>query len=215
MAKALSTINLNTDFAAGTSEATAKTSFGGVSVQSHVTNTIFPYGVTIEAIAQGGSGQTSLDPGDFFGDISTALPDKTYATTLIGGASIVADALLGPGDDIFGTSILSGPGSSTFDFSFRGDLILGVIDGEADIIVNGAELSAAGGDEGDAVFYLGSFGPNIDLTISGFGDFVLGGAVPEASTWAMLLLGFAGLGLVGYRQTRGPSRRRREAPQAG
>ena len=135
-----------------------------------VTNTIFPYGVTIEAIAQGGSGQTSLDPGVFLDDISTALPDKAYATTLIGGASNVAEALLGPGDDIFGTSILSGPGSSTFDFSFRGDLILGVIDGEADIIVNGAELSAAGGDEGDAVFYLGSFGPNIDLTITGFGD---------------------------------------------
>ena len=35
MAKALSTINPNVGEAAGTSEATAKTSFGGVSVQSH------------------------------------------------------------------------------------------------------------------------------------------------------------------------------------
>ena len=208
MAKALSTINPNVGEATGTSQATAKTSFGGVSVQSQVTNTIFPYGVTIEAIAQGGSGQTSLDPGDFFGDISTALPDKTYATMLIGGASIVADALLGPGDDIFGTSILSGPGTSTFDFSVRGDLILGVIDGEADITVNGAEISAASGDEGDAVFYLGSFGPNIDLTINGYGDFVIGGAVPETSTWAMMLLGFAGLGFAGL------SAKARAKPQA-
>jgi PEP-CTERM motif len=28
-------------------------------------------------------------------------------------------------------------------------------------------------------------------------------AVPEPSTWAMMTLGFAGLGLLGYRKTRG------------
>jgi hypothetical protein len=28
-------------------------------------------------------------------------------------------------------------------------------------------------------------------------------SVPEPSTWAMLLLGFAGLGFVSYRRTRG------------
>jgi hypothetical protein len=201
MAKALSTINPNTDEAAGTSEATAKTSFGGVSVQSDATNTIFPDFATVEAIAQGGSGQTSLDPG-VFGAISTALPDKAYATTLIGGASNVAEALLGPGDEIFGTSILSFPGSSTFDFSFRGDLILGVIDGGADIIVNGTELLAIDGFAEDTVFDLGSFGPNIELTITGgSGTFAFGGAVPEPSTWTMMLIGLAGLGL-GYRQTR-------------
>ena len=206
MAKALSTINPNVGEAAGTSEATAKTSFGGVSVQSDTTNTIFP-NVTVEAIAQGGSGQSSPDLGVFLDAISTALPEKAYATTLIGGASNVAEALLGPGDEIFGTSILSFPGSSTFDFSFRGDLILGVIDGGADIIVNGTEISPAEGFAEDTVFDtvfdLGSFGPNIELTITGTGTFAFGGAVPEASTWAMLLLGFAGLGFTGYRQTRG------------
>jgi hypothetical protein len=29
-----------------------------------------------------------------------------------------------------------------------------------------------------------------------------GTVVPEPSTWAMMLLGFAGLGFLGYRQTR-------------
>ena len=32
------------------------------------------------------------------------------------------------------------------------------------------------------------------------GDAAVSGAVPEPSTWAMLLLGFAGLGFAGYRQ---------------
>jgi PEP-CTERM motif len=36
----------------------------------------------------------------------------------------------------------------------------------------------------------------------GDGVFAIGGAVPEPSTWAMLLLGFAGLGYVGYRQAK-------------
>ena len=117
MAKALSTINPSTDEAAGTSEATAKTSFGGVSVQSDVTNTIFPDFVTVEAIAQGGWGQTSLDLGAF-GAISTARPDKAYATTLIAGASNVAEALLGPRDEIFGTAILELPWKLHIRFQF-------------------------------------------------------------------------------------------------
>jgi hypothetical protein len=47
-----------------------------------------------------------------------------------------------------------------------------------------------------------SLGPEVHLAISGSGDFVFGGAVeavPEPSTWAMMLLGFSGLGFSGYR----------------
>jgi hypothetical protein len=185
MAQALSSINSTNGELAGTGNATAKTSFGGVSVQSNATTKyFFDESPTVEAIAQGGSGPTSLDPDLFTGAISTALPDKAYATTLIGGASNVADALLGPEDEIFGASILGGfDVSSTFDFSFRGDLILGDI-------------------SDDSVINLGFMGPNIDLTISDeFGIFVIGGAVPEPSTWAMMLVGFAGLGWLAH--TRG------------
>jgi len=65
----------------------------------------------------------------------------------------------------------------------------------------------------DDVIDLGSdFGPSIDLTFGytliadgpgGFGfDFAFGGAIPEPTTWAMMLAGFAGLGFAGYRSTR-------------
>jgi hypothetical protein len=65
----------------------------------------------------------------------------------------------------------------------------------------------------DDVIDLGAdFGPNIDLTFGytliadgagGFGfDLAIGGAVPETSTWTMMLVGFAGLGFAGYRASR-------------
>jgi hypothetical protein len=173
----------------GTGAATAKTSLGGVSVQSNATTKYF-FGdsATVEALAQvGGSGPTALDPGLSTGAISIALPDRAYATTLIDGASNVADALLRPGYEILGIEILGGYDvSATIDFSFRGDLILGDI-------------------SDNSVSNLGFGGPDSGLTISDtFGIFVIGGAVPELSTWAMMAIGFAGLGLVGYRRARGP-----------
>jgi hypothetical protein len=214
MAEAVSTAFGGLGEELGEAQATAKTSFRGVSVQSMQTG---PSNTTgggfADAIAEGGSAPAQI--GDIvFDAIATALPDKAYATALIGGASNVANALLGPRDEIFGTAILLGgvlgsTTSSTFDFSFRGDLLLGVIDGsDFEIIINGVQIFS-GGSVNDAVINLGSnFGPNIDLTIDGFGAFVIGGVVPEAvpepSTWAMMLLGFAGLGYAGYRRVRRP-----------
>ena len=128
------------------------------------------------------------------------LPDKAYATTLIDGASHVASALLGPRDAVFGTAILGanyapdGGGesntysaSSTFDFGYRGDLQLGLIDSqltgfssgagfqsmEFTITADGVEildttfrsLAVAESFFHDDVIDLGSaLGPNIDLT---------------------------------------------------
>jgi hypothetical protein len=65
-----------------------------------------------------------------------------------------------------------------------------------------------GGATNQLFFSAGIPGPTGKIEEHGlFGDIT---AVPEPSTWAMMLLGFAGLGFVGYRQTR-RSRRRREA----
>jgi hypothetical protein len=189
----------------GLAQSTAKTTFRGVSVDVQSTDTTY-LGV-VAAIAQGGSGQSPVNSGQFNSFVSsTALPNTAYATTLLGSASNVADALLGPGDKIFGTAILKGNSSSTFDFSFRGDLLLGVIAGDfLEVVVNGADMLSEGvGD--NTVINLGSiFGPNIDLTIEGEGTFAFGGAVPEPSTWVMMLFGFAGLGFAGHRASRRPA----------
>jgi hypothetical protein len=136
----------------GEVQSTAKTTFGGVTVQSTAGGNIT--GDTI-AIAQGGSGQPLVDPEQFaVFAASTALPINTYATTLIGSASNVGDALLGPGEKIFGTAILGIDGSSTFDFGFRGDLMLGVITGGfLNITANGIDILSGEVDD-DSVMNL-------------------------------------------------------------
>jgi hypothetical protein len=70
-----------------------------------------------------------------------------------------------------------------------------------DIVANGIDILSE--DVGNnSVINLGVLGPNIDLTIEGDGVFALGGAVPEPSTWAMMLSGFASLGYAGYRRAK-------------
>ena len=59
----------------------------------------------------------------------------------------------------------------------------------------------------DRVINLGAIGPNIDLTFTGSGVFVVGGVVPEPLTGAMTLLGFAGLGVTDYRSSQRAHRR--------
>ena len=183
----------------GEYQSTATTSLAGVSVQStamipSTAGGLFGEFETTNAIAQGGSGQPVADAVDDADAFSTVLPDRAYAETVVDGASNVADALLGPHDTVFGIAILGANGegfaSATFDFVYRGDLLLGSI-------------------EDDSVTNLGSsLGGIVDLTLSGPGVFVIGGAaVPEPSTWAMMLAGFAGLGFAGYRGSR-PTRDR-------
>jgi PEP-CTERM motif len=232
----------------GKAQSTATTSFAGASVQSAAVAQAGSTATTYAIAQGGGSGQAFLNPGQTAYAFSTALPDKAYSAALIYGASNVAGALLGPRDIVFGTAILGanyatdGGGvshtysaSSTFDFGYRGDLMLGLIADqhagfagglgfqsmEFTILDRGVEifdltfnnLAVAESFFHDSIINLGSnLGPDIDLTFAynlvadgsgGFGfDFAVGGAVPEPSTWAMMLLGFASLGYAGYRRAR-------------
>jgi hypothetical protein len=52
---------------------------------------------------------------------------------------------------------------------------------------------------GSGVFAIGLFGPNFTYTTTA--------AIPETSTWAMMLLGFGGLGFAGHWSTRRPAAR--------
>jgi hypothetical protein len=90
----------------GQATSTANTSYSFVKAQSTASAPTSGGTATSNAIAQGGSGQAFVNPGQTAYAFSTALPDKAYATTLIGRASHVASALLGPRDQVFGTAIL-------------------------------------------------------------------------------------------------------------
>ena len=223
----------------GEAQSTAQTSFTNSKVQSMAAA---PVGstATTNAIAQaGGSGQAFANPGQTAYASAVGASDKAYATALIGGAGNVADAMLGPRDKLFGSAILGAnyapddggesriySATSTFDFGYRGDVLLGLIDNQQTGFVDGlgfqsmeftvdengaqildakfASLPLAESFFDNKVLDLGSFSGAADLTFGynivangtgGFGfDFAVGGAVPEASTWAMMLLGFAGLG---------------------
>jgi hypothetical protein len=79
----------------------------------------------------------------------------------------------------------------------------------------GSAISVSGdtvsGSEGNGTIAFRGTYSSITFTTPQFEDwygFTVGaaaGAVPEPSTWAMLLLGFAGLGFIGYRRSRNAS----------
>jgi hypothetical protein len=77
--------------------------------------------------------------------------------------------------------------------------------GGSAILVSGNTVSGAEGN--GSIAFLGTYS-SITFTTPQFENwygFTVGetaGAVPEPSTWAMMLIGFAGLGLAGYRWSR-------------
>jgi hypothetical protein len=185
---------------AANASSTATTSLAGISVQSDAVASSGIYGgvpVATFAVAQVGSGQSVLNLFDSAGVVSTILPGKAYAATAIGDANDVADALLGPHDKIFGIAILgadfsedggfgSGSATATFDFTYHGDLILGEADDNTvtNLGANVGSLTLYGPPSGAPAVY------------------VIGAVIPEPSTWALMLLGFAGLGFAGWRGQR-------------
>jgi hypothetical protein len=227
---------------AAMAQSTSQTSLGLVSLAKTVASSTTISTATTNAIVQtGGNGQSLVNPGQSAYAFATTLPDRSYSTTLIGSASNIAGALLGTRDVVFGTSILganlSGDGSvsntysasSTFDFAYKGDLVLGLISPLDDtpmgfqqidftVTLDGAEvvdetftsLAAADAFFDDNVLNLGAVSGVSDIMFSynlvaggagGYGmDLAFGGAVPEPSTWAMMLIGFGGIGIAAARR---------------
>jgi hypothetical protein len=72
---------------------------------------------------------------------------------------------------------------------------------QADVL-DSSGLTFATSTGGISISYLdGSYEESSHLGI-GAGDFVLTPAVPESSTWVLMMSGFAALGFLGYRQSR-------------
>ena len=238
----------------GQAQSTAQTNVSRVTlVQATATAPVESMATTNATAQGGGAGPLLGDPGQTAYATAIGLPSKAYLTTQIGGAGNVATALLGPRDVVFGSAIMGAnyasdggeasltySATSTFDFSYRGDLLLGLIGDEQDgfaggvgfqslefyVLANRAKirdwtftnLTNAESFFQNNVIDLGSnLGPAVDLTFGykliadgsgGFGfDFAVAdppgvSAVPEPSTWTMLLIGFAGLGFTAYRRAR-------------
>jgi PEP-CTERM motif len=157
---------------------------------------------------------------------------STVAGALLGSRDAVfGTSILGANLSGDGSVTDTYSASSTFDLAYRGDLMLGLIaplDGaptdfqqiDFTVTVDGTEaltrsftsLAMADAFFADQVLNLGSVSGVADVTFSydlvaggagGYGmDLAFGGAVPEPSTWAMMLIGLAGLAFAGYRSCR-------------
>ena len=121
------------------------------------------------------------------------VPDKFSSSTLIGDQVLFNNV-----SGIFGG--VAGLASISFGTYLAADLnIGGTALGFTQLSGSGPDLFT--GNPGDPIFTLGSFnlanpflGQNDVLTISTVA------AVPEPSTWAMMVLGFAGVGFMAYRR---------------
>jgi hypothetical protein len=107
------------------------------------------------------------------------------------------DAITGAvnGDEITGTSTFEGADNMVFTTGF------------AFVSTVGISFETAAGQ---SVNIFSFFGPTTPPTGNAYGERIADGpfggvghftltAVPEASTWAMMIIGFAGLGMAGYR----------------
>ncbi len=105
--------------------------------------------------------------------------------------------------DSFSSNLGSDLGLGTFDFVYEfGDLVVGTDCSPYSCAVKGGQASAAlAGNSaaysmGNGLLFFGGGSVRLDSQVN---------AVPESSTWAMLLIGFAAIGAMKYRQRSQPS----------
>lgn len=128
-------------------------------------------------------------------------PDVTLGTL-----TLLASSNVNPvSDDFFLRVVFTDPGNggSTFDATLTGMLNPGNGNGTVTINFGGAQLiTFAGGSFNLTVDDLSLTKTNLSDPITGhISDLVITG-VPEPSTWAMMILGFAGIGYMTYRRKR-------------
>jgi hypothetical protein len=152
--------------------------------------------------------------------ITSATPSNDANNSNVASAEIrlfgLSSSLQRVSDDGRADACALSPGDCGHPSSFSGGLSLTVASGATEEIVLGV-LAAVSADQGGqafasvdpAIFVDPTFRDAAEYSIElspGVGNGLPGTtpAVPEPATWAMLLLGFAGIGFVGYRRAREP-----------
>jgi hypothetical protein len=132
----------------------------------------------------------------FSGLLGTATASHIHCCTALPGTGTAGVATTVPAFPGFPLGVTSG----TYDQTF--DVLSALIYNPSFEIANGGTAASAfaaleaGLDSGTAYF-------NIHTTVFPGGEirgFLLASAVPEPGTWAMMILGFAGLGFMAYRR---------------
>ena len=143
------------------------------------------------------TGQSS-DPAGLL-NFSVAFGGYNYSTGYV-GVRYGVDGKLGGGDDIF---ITSGPNTQLVDALFgrgSGNSLAAVCHG-CTLADQQAAIDAAAAYPGSPFTFTGTYTVVED---SGSGTFNIAN-VPEPSTWAMMVLGFAGMGFMAYRRKSKPA----------
>jgi PEP-CTERM motif len=102
---------------------------------------------------------------------------------------------------------LAGPFQGNF---FLAEIPISVVSGGFDFRLEGVTAGRIPGslvyeiDQGENSIQNGGFPPNAAFD-AGIAVFSVAGAVPEPSTWVMMILGFAGIGFMAYRRKSKPA----------
>jgi hypothetical protein len=202
----------------------------GLGSAAHASTTIITFGQTSgsnDVTGTGGVGTTTIDITDALANITQILGGSPVSGVFVDLAATSTDTATGIGPAVLqhysGTfCVASGAGCTGTDYlsgSFT-DAALGI----------GGQLSIIVGNPPDALtlmsdvipvdalgtpsalgFTFTNVTPSVHLGIGTIASFTASfsgnasaSAIPEPSTWAMLALGFAGLGYAGFRRSRQP-----------
>jgi hypothetical protein len=166
-------------------------------------------------VGPSGSGADNSIPAGFGWSVPTNNVDiiayQSYSPAPVNGGSFGLD-LVGYGSTGEIAQSFSTVGGKTYNVNFVYAANPGFNGAMADVLVNGAAIGSVTGTANSWQTFTGSFiGTGgmvtfaINETFGGanggvFLDNVSVTTVPEASTWVMMLVGFAGLGFAGYRR---------------
>ena len=154
----------------------------------------------------------ALAPGDVFMTGPTGNGKNTFGFDLDLSSITIASSLTNPPWTTNNTANVNGSftgGSFPMDGAGDYDYVMDIsghgpssISSLTFTILNASVADISGGDPFAADIRSASTGNTgvVDFSLSGTGR---SGAAPEPSTWAMMLLGFAGLGFAGYRKAKG------------